>query len=55
MPRFWMADGAREISNAGLEVFGELFTRLMCWSHVYRNVRPKLLKIRKMNETLGRA
>jgi hypothetical protein len=46
-----MADGAREITNAGLEVFGELLIRLMCWSHVYRNVRPKLLMIRTSGRT----
>ena len=45
-----MADGAREITNAGLEVFGELLIRLMCWM-CYRNVRPKLLMIRTSGRT----
>ena len=54
-PRFQMADGAWEITNAGREVFGEVGTRLMCWSHVHRNVKPKLATIRKVNKSLGEA
>ena len=37
--KFWMADGAREITNAGLEMFGELL------------IRPKLLMIRTSGRT----
>ena len=52
-----MADGAWEISKAADEVFDDtldnLRTRLMCWSHVYRNIRPKLASIRKTNKLLG--
>ena len=55
VPRFQMADGAWEITNAGREVFGEVGTRLMCWSHVHRNVKPKLAGIRKINKALGEA
>ena len=57
IPRFNMADGAWEISRATKEVFGDsigtLRTRLMCWSHVYRNIRPKLATIRKTNKLLA--
>ena len=54
IPRFNMADGAWEISKGAEEAFGtELRTRLMCWSHVYRNIRPKLASIRKVNKELG--
>ena len=57
IPRFNMADGAWEISNATKEVFGDSITtlrsRLMCWSHVYRNIRPKLATIRKVNKLLA--
>ena len=52
-PKFCMADGAWEITNAAKDVFGGLSTRLMCWSHTYRNVRPKLATIRKENKELG--
>ena len=56
-PQFNMADGAWEISKAADEVFDDtldnLRTRLMCWSHVYRNIRPKLASIRKTNKLLG--
>ena len=52
-PKFCMADGAWEITNAAKDVFGGLSKRLMCWSHTYRNVRPKLATIRKENKELG--
>ena len=35
------------------QVFGEDGVRLMCWSHVFRNIRPKLAAIRKANVALG--
>ena len=54
VPRFNMADGAWEISNGADEAFGpDLRTRLMCWSHVYRNIRPKLASVRKVNNDLA--
>ena len=31
----------------------DLRTRLMCWSHVYRNIRPKLASVRKVNKDLA--
>ena len=34
-------------------MFGEDGVRLMCWSHVFRNIRPKLAAIRKANAALG--
>ena len=53
-----MADGAREITKAAREVFGEPSTgatdgtgpkniRLMCWSHVFRNFTPMLKSLPK--------
>ena len=35
------------------QVFGEDGVRLKCWSHVFRNIRPKLAAIRKANVALG--
>ena len=35
------------------QVFGEDGVRLMCWAHVFRNIRPKLAAIRKANAALG--
>jgi hypothetical protein len=32
-----------------LQVFGDSGTRLMCWPHVYRNVVPRLVHIKKDN------
>ena len=34
-------------------MFGEDGVRLMCWAHVFRNIRPKLAAIRKANPALG--
>ena len=41
--QYCMADGAKEITKGGIQVFGESSTvsgpkgvRLMCWSHVIR-------------------
>ena len=36
-----------------IQVFGEEGVRLMCWAHVFRNIRPKLAAIRKANPALG--
>ena len=47
-----MGDGAREISNAGKEVFGSDGSRLMCWAHTYRNIVPRLSALKKMNQKL---
>ena len=59
-PKFKMADGAKEISKANVEVFGVPTTssgpehiRLMCWSHVFRNVTPQLKSIQKINKKLA--
>ena len=53
--KFRMADGAWEITNAMDAVYEGSGTRLMCWAHVYRNVRPKLAGVRKENKDLGEA
>ena len=42
-----MGDGAREISNAGEQVFGDEGVRLMCWPHTYRNLVKKMATLRK--------
>ena len=39
--------------NMYLQAFGEEGVRLMCWAHVFRNIRPKLAAIRKANPALG--
>ena len=52
-PKFRMGDGAPEITKAGREVFGEEGKRLMCWSHVYRNVVPRLGEIKRSNVEMG--
>ena len=51
-PRFRMGDGAPAITKAGEEVFGQCShpdcthaTRLMCWSHVHRNITPRMKTI----------
>ena len=55
VPKFRMGDGAQEITNAGVEIFGDSGTRLMCWPHVYRNIVPRLSQLRKINKTLADA
>ena len=45
-----MADGAWDITNAANNVFERLAIRLMCWAHVYRSIRPKLKKLRGVNQ-----
>ena len=52
-PKFRMGDGAPEITKAGREVFGEEGIRLMCWSHVYRNVVPRLGEIKRNSVDMG--
>ena len=53
-PKFAMADGAWEISNALREVYGDQTKHLMCWSHMYRCLGPKLAGVRKVNKELGK-
>ena len=55
VPKFRMADGAWEITNGGREVFGEEGTCLMCRAHIFRNIKPKLAALRKVNKALGEA
>ena len=47
-----MGDGAREITKAGEEVFGNEGKRLMCWPHTYRNLVPQMSAIRNLNKKL---
>ena len=52
-PRYRMGDGAKEITKAGLEVFGAHGDRLMCWPHTYRNTYDHLLPLRKEDPSLA--
>ena len=61
-PKYRMGDGAPEITKAGVDVFGDSATsdgptgvRLICWSHVYRNVTPQLRTIQKVKKNLAAA
>ena len=45
-----MADGARAITNAAFQVFGENLVRLMCWSHCHKAYFDKLKKHVKNQE-----
>ena len=47
-----MGDGAREISKAGEEVFGNEGVRLMCWPHTYRNLMTRMSALRNANRKL---
>ena len=47
-----MGDGAREITKAGLEVFGNVGVRLMCWPHTYRNLLREMSSLGKSNKKL---
>ena len=53
-PKYFMADGATAITKARNEVFGNceecVAKRLMCWSHVHRNVSKKLKKVESVNK-----
>ena len=42
-----MGDGAREITKAGLEVFGNVGVRLMCWPHTYHNLLREMSSLGK--------
>ena len=45
-PRYSLGDGAKAMSKAGNESFvNHTFSRLMCWSHVHRNIVPQLKSI----------
>ena len=46
-----MGDGAREISKAGREVFGDTGIRLMCWPHTNRYISVNLITI-KANKSI---
>ena len=52
-PRYRMGDGAKEITKAGTEVFGDHGDRLMCWPHAYRNINDHLAPIRKVDTLLA--
>ena len=47
-----MGDGAREITKAGLEVFGNVGVRLMCWPHTYHNLLREMSALGKSNKKL---
>ena len=47
-----MGDGAREITKAGQEVFGDDGIRLMCWPHTYRNLVPRMSAIKQENKKI---
>ena len=58
-PRFRMGDGAPAITKAGEDVFGKCThpdcshaTRLMCWSHVHRNISPRLKTIGSIDKNV---
>ena len=55
IPDYRMGDGAQEITNAGLEIFGDVGTRLMCWPHTFRNLVPRLSHLRRLNKNLADA
>ena len=52
-PRYRMGDGAKEITKAGTEAFGDHGDRLMCWPHAYRNMNDHLAPIRKVDTLLA--
>ena len=47
-----MGDGAREITKAGEEVFGNVGVRLMCWPHTYCNLVPRMSALKNANKKL---
>ena len=55
-PKKQMADGAKDITKSGKQVFGSRTKRLMCWPHVNRNVekRLKVLKRESKSATLDK-
>ena len=44
---------SKEITKAGLEVFGAHGDRLMCWPHTYRNTYDHLSALRKEDSSLA--
>ena len=49
-----MGDGAKAITKAGNRVFGHIsFSRLMCWSHVHRNITPQLKSVSTHNKSIA--
>lgn len=54
-PKNHMGDGALALTKAGREVFGEVehCYRLMCWSHVHRNIVPQLKGIAAHDKVLA--
>ena len=41
-----MGDGAKAITKAGNRVYKDIpFSRLMCWSHVHKNILPQLKSV----------
>jgi hypothetical protein len=54
-PSYHMGDGAKAISKAGRDVFGDLERchRLMCWSHVHRAISPQLKSVGSHDKTLA--
>ena len=58
-PKYFMADGATAITKARNEVFGNceecVAKRLMCWSHVHRNVSKKLKKVETVNKEAAKS
>ena len=59
-PQKRMADGSLAISKAGEEIFGGCpdcrnSSRLMCWSHVHRNIVPKLKTIGSIDKDVEKS
>lgn len=52
-PSYYMGDGAKAISNASKNVFTSSTSRLMCWSHVHRNITPRLKPISTLNKSVS--
>ena len=48
-----MGDGAKAIAKAGNTVYnGISFSRLMCWSHIHKNILPQLKCISPHNKSV---
>ena len=53
-PRYNIGDGAKAITNASKNVFANhTVSRLMCWSHVHRNIVPRLKSIATIDKSLS--
>ena len=50
-----MADGAKEITKAMHEVFGNTTKRIMCWSHKYRAYKDNssMRKLSRLNKKIA--